>query len=69
MALAGTVTVAGTAAAASLLASATVNPPVEATVFSVTVQASVPAPVSDPLEHEKLLSATTGLSSNGNVSE
>lgn len=69
VALGGTVTVAGTVTAASLLASATVNPPVEAPVFNVTVQASVPDPVSDPLAHEKPLSATTGLNCNENVSE
>jgi hypothetical protein len=44
-----TVTEAGTTIAALLLARPTVNPPVVAATFSVTVQLSVPAPAKDPL--------------------
>ncbi len=46
---AATVTVAGTATDELLLARLTVNPPVGAAAFSVTVQLSVPAPVIEPL--------------------
>jgi hypothetical protein len=47
VALAGTSTVAGTVTAALLLANDTLKPPVPAGPLSVTVQASVPAPVID----------------------
>jgi hypothetical protein len=46
---AGTVKLAGTVTADSLLATLTANPPLCAAEFSVTVQLSVPAPVIDPL--------------------
>lgn len=45
---AGTVTEAGTVTALLLLARFTAKPPGAAAVFSVTVQASVPAPVIEP---------------------
>jgi hypothetical protein len=67
--VAATVTEAGTVTAALLLARLTVNPPLGATALKVTVQATVPAPVSDPLEHESALSAAAGLSCKANVSE
>jgi hypothetical protein len=44
-----TVTEAGTLTAELLLARLTANPPLGATVFSVTVQLSVPAPAIEPL--------------------
>jgi hypothetical protein len=56
VALAGTTTVAGTVTAASLLVRATLNPPLPAAVLSVTVQASLPDPVSDALLQDKPLS-------------
>ena len=46
---AGTVTVAGTATVLLLLARFTVNPPAAAAVFSVTVQLSVPALLTELL--------------------
>jgi len=46
---AATVTEAGTVTDELLLARLTVNPPVAAAAFRVTVQLSVPAPVKDPL--------------------
>lgn len=49
LAVAGTVTVTGTATALLLLARLTVNPPAGAAEFRVTVQLSAPAPVIDPL--------------------
>jgi len=54
---AGTVTDAGTLTAELLLARATVNPPLGAAAVRLTVQASVPAPVRDPLRQETALSA------------
>jgi len=56
---AATVTLAGTFTAALLLVSFTAKPPVAAAELSVTLQASLPAPVSVALEHETLLSAAT----------
>ncbi len=56
---AATVTVAGTVTAALLLARLTVNPPLAAAAFSVTVQLSVPAPVNDPLVQLSALSTGT----------
>jgi hypothetical protein len=47
-----TITDAGTVTAELLLDRPTANPPPAAAVFSVTVQASVPAPVMDALVHE-----------------
>lgn len=49
---AATVTEDGTEAAELLLARATASPPLEAAVFSVTVQVSVPEPVIDELVQE-----------------
>jgi hypothetical protein len=57
VALAVTVTVAGTVTAALLLERLTLNPPPGAAPLSVTVQASVPAPVMDALPQETALSA------------
>jgi hypothetical protein len=57
VALAGTVTEEGTVSAALLLARPTLNPPVGAAAVSVTVQASVPAPVIDALAQAMALSA------------
>ena len=56
-AFAGTVTVAGTATAALLLERFTVIPPLTAFELSATVQASVPAPVIDPLLQESAFNA------------
>jgi hypothetical protein len=56
VALAGTVTVAGNVTAALLLARLTLNPPLAAAAFSVTVQASVPDPVMDVLLQESAVS-------------
>jgi hypothetical protein len=55
LALAGTSTVAGTVTAALLLANDTLKPPVPAGPLSVTVHASVPAPVIDALLHDRAL--------------
>jgi hypothetical protein len=49
VALAGTTTVAGTVTAVLLLLSPTLTPPLPAAELSVTVQLSLPAPVSDAL--------------------
>lgn len=54
-AFAGTVTVAGTLTAASLLDRLTLIPPLDTFELSITVQASVPAPVIDPLLQESPL--------------
>jgi hypothetical protein len=54
---AGTITVLGTVTAELLLDKLTRNPPLGAAAVSVTVQASVPDPVIDPLLHESALSA------------
>jgi hypothetical protein len=59
LAPAATVTEAGTVTAVLLLARLTVNPPLGAAAFSVTVQLSVPAPVMDPLAQVSALSAGT----------
>lgn len=56
-AFAGTVTVAGTATAALLLERLTLRPPLAAAEVIVTVQASVPDPVRDPLMQERVLNA------------
>lgn len=56
---AGTVTIAGTVTAELLLARFTAIPPPAAATFSVTVQLSVPAPVSDPLAQVKAANAGT----------
>jgi len=56
---ADTVTVAGTTTALSLLARLTVNPPVVAAAFSVTVQVSVPPPLMELLLQLKALSTGT----------
>ena len=56
---AATVTVAGTVTEELLLARLTENPPVAAAAFSVTVQASVAAPVTEELEQEIPVSTGT----------
>ena len=56
---AATVTEAGTVTDELLLARFTVNPPVAAATFSVTVQLSVPDPVNDPLVQLSPLSTGT----------
>jgi hypothetical protein len=56
VALAGTVTVAGSVTAALLLDKLTLIPPLGAVALSVTVQASVPIPVMDALLQESALS-------------
>jgi hypothetical protein len=56
---AATVTEAGTVTDELLLARFTVNPPVGAAAFSVTVQLSVPDPVNDPLVQLSPLSTGT----------
>jgi hypothetical protein len=55
VALAGMVTVAGRVTAALLLDRLTLSPPLPAAVLRVTVQASVPEPVIEPLEQESAL--------------
>ena len=55
VALAGTVTVAGRVTAASLLLRLTLCPPLPAAALRVTVQASVPEPVIEPLAQESAL--------------
>jgi hypothetical protein len=57
LAPAGTVTVLGTVTAELLLDRLTSSPPLGAAAVSVTVQASVPDPVIDPLLQESALSA------------
>ena len=57
LALAGTTTVAGTVTAALLLVKPTLKPPLPAVVVSVTVHASLPAPVIDALLHDNALNA------------
>jgi hypothetical protein len=59
LAPAATVTEAGTVTAVLLLARLTVNPPLAAAAFSVTVQLSVPAPVMDPLAQVSALNTGT----------
>src|SRR6202021_1181298 len=54
-ALAGTTTVAGTVTAALLLVNDTLKPPLPAGPLSVTVQASLPAPVIDALLQDSAL--------------
>lgn len=51
-----TVTDAGTVTALLLLLRFTAKPPLPALCVNLTVQASVTAPVSDPLEQESVLS-------------
>jgi hypothetical protein len=55
LALAGTTTVAGTVTAALLLVKDTLKPPLPAGPLSVTVQASLPAPVIDALLQDSAL--------------
>jgi len=57
VAFAGTVTVAGTVTAALLLARLTLRPPLGAAADSVTVHASDPDPVMDPLLQESTFNA------------
>ena len=54
-AVAGTVAIAGTDTAALLLDRFTTCPPAGAAAFSVTVQASVPEPVIEPLPQASTL--------------
>jgi hypothetical protein len=56
---AGTVTEAGTVIDELLLERLTVNPPLAAAAFNVSVQASVPAPVIDAFEQETAVSTGT----------
>ena len=56
---AATLTEAGTVTEAELLARLAANPPLGAAAFSVTLQASVPAPVIDELVQETELSTGT----------
>lgn len=56
---AATVTLAGTVTDVLLLARLTGNPPAAAAAFSVTVQASVPAPVIDPFAQLNTLNTGT----------
>jgi hypothetical protein len=58
VALAGTVTVAGRVTAGLLLERLTLSPPLPAAALRVTVQASVPERVIEPLEQENALSVT-----------
>ena len=55
VALAGTVTEDGTTTEVLLLERATLRPLLPAGAFSITVQASVPAPVKDPVTQESAL--------------
>ena len=61
IAFAGTVTAAGTTTAESLLDRLTLAPPLGAAALNVTVQASVPDPVIDPLLQENPLNAATAV--------
>jgi hypothetical protein len=61
VALAGTVIVAGTVAAALLLARLTLKPPLPAAAVSVTVQWSLPGPVIDALLQESALNAPSAV--------
>jgi hypothetical protein len=68
---AATVTEAGTVTDELLLARFTVNPPVAAAPFSVTVQLSVPAPVIEPLaqlNEDRFVAGTGTASCRANVS-
>ncbi len=60
VALAGTVTVAGTLTAALSLVRPTLCPPLPAAPLNVTVQASVPEPVMDTVLHENALNVIVG---------
>jgi hypothetical protein len=55
VALGGIVTVTGTVTAAALLVRPTLKPPLPAAAFSVTVQVSLPDPITDPLVQESAL--------------
>src|SRR6204780_1184749 len=57
VAFAGITTVAGTVTAALLLVKPTLKPPLPAAVVSVTVHASLPAPVTDALLQDNALNA------------
>lgn len=69
VAFAGTVTEEGTATDELVVASATLTPPLGAAVLKVTVQASVPAPVSEPVAQFRLLRTVVVASWMANVSE
>lgn len=64
---AGIVTEAGTVTALLLLARLMMNPPVAAAAFNVTVQVSVPAPVSELLAQLRLVSKGTPVPVNATV--
>jgi hypothetical protein len=69
VALAGTVSEAGTVTVELLLERLTVNPLLGAGALRVTVQASVPAPETEPLEQVSALKTTAGLNCKVSVSE
>lgn len=66
---AGTVTDAGIATALSLLVRATFRPPLAAVAFSVTVQVSLDAPVTDPVAQLSAVSAGTPMPLRATVAE
>ena len=65
VALAGTVTVAGRVTAALLLERLKFSPPLPAGALRVTVQASVPEPVIEPLAQERALSVPGAIGATG----
>ena len=65
VALAGTVTVAGSLTAALLLERLKFSPPLPAGALRVTVQASEPAPVIEPLAQENALSVPGTIGATG----
>jgi len=65
----GTVTDAGTVTALSLLARATFRPPLAAVAFSVTVQVSLDAPVTDPSTQFSPVSTGTPMPLRATVAE
>jgi hypothetical protein len=65
----GTVTEAGTVTALSLLARATSRPPLAALAFSVTVQVSLDAPVTDPFTQFSPVSTGTPMPLKATVAE
>ena len=65
VALAGTVTVGGTETATLLLPTPTLKPPSGAEELNVTEQVSAPAPMRDPLVHEKAVSTGAGVEETG----
>jgi hypothetical protein len=69
LAPAGTVTEAGIATALSLLARATSRPPLAAVAFSVTVHASLDAPITDPFTQFSPVSIGTPMPLKATVAE